>query len=309
MKTRKYILLSLLVLVYVGAMAQDSSGAQGTGAMATTLNYLFLALIGTIVFAAFGALVYANNMILQRQKVELQHEYGLDTAEKNGLSPKESWWKRQYKKWTNVVPVAQEADIMLDHDYDGIKELDNSLPPWWVAMFYISIAAAIFYIYFMHFSDYGKSSAEEYAMEMKVAKKEKTRLLKLQANKVNEENVESLVDEQALAMGETIFKGNCSACHGQLGEGGIGPNLTDDYWLHGGSIKDIFSVIKYGVPEKGMIAWQAQLPPAEMQKVASFIMKLHGTNPPNGKEPQGKLYQTAKEQAQDSLSQEGIGMK
>lgn len=309
MNTKKYYLSALLLLLGVALMAQDAGTTQGTGTMASALNYLILALIGAVVFTAFGAIVYVNNMILQRQKIELMHEYGLEAVEKVGLSPQESWWQQQYKKWTNAVPIEREADVMLDHDYDGIKELDNSLPPWWVAMFYFSIAFSPIYIYYSHFSDYGKSSAEQYAMEMEVAEKEKKRLLKLQANKVNEENVEALVGEEALAMGERLFKGSCSACHGQLGEGGIGPNLTDDYWLHGGSIKDIFKAVKYGFPEKGMIAWQTQIPPAEMQKVASFIMQLHGTNPPNAKEPQGELYKAVKEQSRDSLSQAAIGMK
>lgn len=299
----------MLLLIGVVAMAQDASASGGTGAMVATLNYLFLALIGTVMLTAFGAVVYVNNMVLQRQKIDLMREYGLEAVEKIGLAPQESWWKRQYKKWTNVVPVEKEKDILLHHDYDGIQELDNSLPPWWVAMFYITIVIGVVYFYYEHFSDYGKSSAEQYAIEMEIAEKEKARLLKLQANKVNEENVEMVEEEDFLAMGETIFKGNCSACHGQLGEGGVGPNLTDEYWLHGGSIKDVFRSIKYGIPEKGMIAWQSQLPPAEIHKVSSFIMKLKGTNPPNAKEAQGKLYQASIEVAKDSLSNAAIGMK
>ena len=79
-------------------------------------------------------------------------------------------------------------------------------------------------------------------------------------------------------------------CHGQKGEGLVGPNFADEYWIHGGGIKNVFKVIKYGVPDKGMIAWQAQLKPADMQKVGSYILTLQGTNPPNPKAPQGTIW-------------------
>ena len=101
----------------------------------------------------------------------------------------------------------------------------------------------------------------------------------------------TIVSESSLvAEGELIFKNSCAACHGQLGEGGVGPNFTDDYWIHGGGIKDLFKTIKYGVPEKGMISWQSQLKPGDMQNVASYILSLRGTNPPNQKEAQGALW-------------------
>ena len=107
-------------------------------------------------------------------------------------------------------------------------------------------------------------------------------------------------DEAALAAGETIFLSKCASCHGQLGEGGVGPNLTDRYWVHGGSISDIFATIKYGVPEKGMISWQSQLRPKNMQQVASFIKTLEGTDPPNQKDKEGTLYQPEEDEDADN---------
>ena len=93
-----------------------------------------------------------------------------------------------------------------------------------------------------------------------------------------------------MGQGELIFKSFCAACHGQKGEGTVGPNFTDEYWIHGGGIQNVFKTIKYGVPDKGMIAWAAQLKPADMQKVASYILTLKGTNPPNPKAPQGEIW-------------------
>ncbi|MEN0048413.1 MAG: c-type cytochrome, partial [Bacteroidota bacterium] len=165
------------------------------------------------------------------------------------------------------------------------------------------------YFYYAHFSDYGKSSAELYAIEMKEAEENVRAYLAAQANTVDETNVEMIEDEAAIALGETIFKTNCAACHGQAGEGGVGPNLTDEYWLHGGSIKDVFKSIKYGIPEKGMIAWQAQLRPAEIHKISSFIMSLANTNPPNGKEPQGERYQAENLDGKTSDNDKTLGMK
>jgi cytochrome c oxidase cbb3-type subunit III len=184
------------------------------------------------------------------------------------------------------VPIERENEIMLDHDYDGIKELDNNLPPWWVYMFYGTIAFGIFYIWFYHFNGTGKLQEDEYKMELAEAED----LAKLQANKVDENSVKMLTDKTQLESGSAIYQKNCAACHGKLGEGGVGPNFTDEYWIHGGDIKSVFKTIKYGVPAKGMIPWQAQLGPSQMQEVASYIKTLKGTNPPNGKAPQGDVY-------------------
>ena len=178
----------------------------------------------------------------------------------------------------------------MDHNYDGIRELDNSLPPWWVALFYISIAFAVVYYTYYHIAGMGLSSHEQYEQEVEEAKEAVALFLSRQANLVDETNVEVLTDEGEVALGKTIYDVNCVACHGTLGEGGVGPNFADEYWISGGDIKDLFRTIKYGVPEKGMISWQAQLRPAEMQRVASYILTFQGTDPPNAKEPQGELY-------------------
>lgn len=230
-------------------------------------------------------------MWMEVQKRRLYLEKGLEYQKK---VVKESLWQRLYKKATATVPLSKEADILLDHNYDGIQELDNNLPPWWVAMFYIGVIAGSGYFLYYHYFDYGLTSGEAYALEMKYAKEAQKRFLDKQANLVNESNVEVLLDKSSLASGATIFKASCAACHGQLGEGLVGPNLTDDYWIHGGDIKSIFKTVKYGVPQKGMIAWKTQMNAASMHQVSSYIMTLKGSNPPNQKEAQGELYMEKK---------------
>jgi cytochrome c oxidase cbb3-type subunit 3 len=192
-------------------------------------------------------------------------------------------------KLTSAVPVAREADIDLGHDYDGIRELDNALPPWWKYGFYLSIAWAV--VYFCVFHIFGDWSAkEEYQVEMAQAEIEVAAYLKTAANQVDERSVVLLTDASAMEAGQTIYVANCAPCHGQQGEGGIGPTFADQYWIHGGDIASVFKSVKYGIPEKGMIAWQDQLRPLQIQQVSSYLMTFVGTQPPNQKEPQGELY-------------------
>lgn len=129
---------------------------------------------------------------------------------------------------------------------------------------------------------------EEYTQEVAVAQKQIEEFQAKNANSIDEKTVKLLAsDAKVVAKGKEIFTGKCVACHGAAGEGGVGPNLTDEYWLHGGTINDIFKTIKNGVPEKGMIAWKATLKPNEIQDVANYIVSIKGTNPPNAKAPQG----------------------
>ncbi len=220
----------------------------------------------------------------------------------------------------------EEFENLMDHEYDGIRELDNRLPPWWVWLFYITIIWAVGYMFYYHFLGMGDLSKAEYMKEINPAwngRMDDTyrplRLVKTyhspfyqpgpeitprmlaqsggaalltasQPKEAEEElNYEPLTDAESLQKGQLIFVQNCSKCHGAQGEGGIGPNLTDDYWIHGdGSINEIIRVIRNGVPVKGMIAWKTILPPEKIHQVASYVLSLRGTNPPNAKPPQGK---------------------
>ena len=230
---------------------------------------------------------------------ELRKDYlkaqGIDLdameAEEAALkAAKPSFWERLNDQLTDAVPIEKEKEILFQHSYDGIRELDNKLPPWWVGMFYATIIIAVFYIGHYHLFGTGALQQEEFQISMAEAAEAKKAYLAKMANLVDENTVTLLTDESALSKGASIYTANCVQCHGALGEGGVGPNFADQYWLHGGDIKSIFKTIKYGVPAKGMIAWQAQLKPAEMQAVASYIYQFEGTNPPNGKAPQGEIF-------------------
>jgi cytochrome c oxidase cbb3-type subunit 3 len=185
---------------------------------------------------------------------------------------------------TGAVPVDREYEILMDHEYDGIRELDNNMPTWWKWMFYVTVIFSFVYYFYYQFG-YGDTQLQEYDQSMIAAEAE----MKLHGSKVDEKTATVLTDATSIEAGKTVFMENCVACHGKLGEGGVGPNFTDDYWLHGGDIKSVFKTIKFGVPEKGMIPWQAQLSPVQIQEVASYILTLKGANPPNAKAPQGDL--------------------
>lgn len=190
---------------------------------------------------------------------------------------------------TRSTPIEKESEIMLDHDYDGIRELDNRIPPWFSWLFYVTIIFAVWYMIHYHVLGTGKLQAEEYEAEVQLAELKRAELIRTGAF-INEETVTLLTEASDLQAGKAIYDANCVACHGQYGEGLVGPNLTDGYYVHGGGIKNVFKVVKYGVPAKGMIAWQSQLSPNQMQEVSSYIISLLGTNPPNPKAPEGEKW-------------------
>lgn len=190
---------------------------------------------------------------------------------------------------TKSAPIEKEADIMFDHSFDGIRELDNRIPPWFSWLFYVTIFFAAFYMLDYHVFNSSPLQEEEYQIQVREAEIKRAELIKSGAF-LNEETVTLLTDASALDAGKQIYNANCVACHAADGGGLVGPNLTDDYWIHGGGIKNVFKVIKYGVTAKGMIAWQSQLNPNQMQEVASYVISLHGTTPANPKQPEGTVW-------------------
>ena len=202
-----------------------------------------------------------------------------------------------YKKWLHKIsdlkPIENEKDIELDHDYDGIKELDNGLPPWFSGLFYATILFALVYLVRFHVvGDY--TQAEEYVIENTIAEKKVEEYNKTAPDLMNVDKVTQLTDAAAVAQGKAIFDTNCVLCHKADGGGAIGPNLTDDNWINGGGIKNLFTTISEGGrPGKGMVAWKESLKPTEIQKVASYVMSLHGTKPAGGKAPEGEVWTEA----------------
>jgi cytochrome c oxidase cbb3-type subunit III len=193
---------------------------------------------------------------------------------------------------TGATPVEKEHEIMLNDDYDGIKELDNRVPPWFNYLFYGSILFAIYYMLDYHVFESSPLQEAEYAMEMETARLQREQLAKSGAF-ITEETVTFAMDSEALTKGKLLYDTHCVACHANDGGGIVGPNLTDQYWIHGGTINDVFRVIKYGVPAKGMIPWQQQLNPVQIQQVSSYVLSLQGTAPQNPKGPEGNsLEQT-----------------
>ena len=288
----------LLIALSNTLFAQDSDKAIASpnGIFDWMFSNLFLIIGALMIMAVVWTLLSLSANLLTMQKARIMQEMGMAKEEVlNEIN--ESTWSKLYKWAWSIVPVAEENDIDLGHNYDGIRELDNKLPPWWLLLFYGSIIFAVVYMYVYHRSDSTWSSEAQYYASVEEAHKKIKENLARQANAVDESNVTALMDENTLLVGGSIYFEKCAVCHGQKGEGLVGPNFTDEYWVHGGGVKEIFTTIKYGVPEKGMISWQSQLRPAEMQAVSSYILTLVGTNPPNPKAPEGELWVASSEEA------------
>jgi cytochrome c oxidase cbb3-type subunit 3 len=196
-----------------------------------------------------------------------------------------------WDRFNKSVAIEQEAAILTDHDYDGIKELDNNLPPWWKYGFYLTIVWAVVYLAHFHVFGTGALQLQELKNAEDKAAFDLAEYEKTQKNKVDEKTVVFMSSADDIAKGRAIFvEKNCAQCHGQLGEGKNGPNLTDKFWIHGGSINDIFKTIKYGVPEKGMRPWKSEINAPDMALLSSYIMSLQGSNPPGAVAPQGVEY-------------------
>lgn len=293
----KSVLLTITfnIVTLFSVSAQDATAAAAeTVKKSSPLDWSFnnvgLIMAAMITLLAIFVLIKVLNSLMEIQRMNFIKEHGIEVAKEANMLQPTSFWGGLYKRLTRATPITQEQAIDLGHDYDGIRELDNSLPPWWVYMFYITIVFAGIYLWWYHWSDKGQGQIQEYEYAMEEGEKVKVAYLSKMADAINETNVVVLSDASALNEGKTTFKTYCAACHLETGGGSVGPNLTDDYWIHGGGIKNIFKTIKYGVPTKGMISWKDQLRPSEMQKVASYITTLHGTNPPGGKAPQGEIY-------------------
>lgn len=264
-----------------------------------------------IAIIAFGLVVFAKEVVLITGVKKVEDAEMI----KAGIYPEEvdnwAWTKKLIKRWTEAKAIEEEGEIVLNHNYDGIKELDNNLPPWWVYMFYATIIFAV--VYLVKYEMMGAPNQDmEYAQSVAEAKRELAAFRSTSKEAIiDSETVTVLTSESDLNRGKAVYNLNCASCHLSDGGGSIGPNLTDEYWLLGGGIRNIFTTITNGGRDgKGMVAWGKTLKPKDIQKVASYIMTMQGTMPVKSKPPQGELYidETKKveneeviEQAKDSV--------
>lgn len=242
---------------------------------------LFLLIAIEITLNAVDTITY--QLKSDEEKAKLAHEDTLSLKEK-------TWYKNLMQRLTKTVPIEDEKQLLMDHDYDGIKELDNNLPPWWVYLFYACIIFSV--IYLVRYEIMGAPDQEaELKTEMAQAKIEVEEYMKTAPDLLDEKTVTLLTEAADLDKGKTIFETNCVACHRADAGGQIGPNLTDDHWILGGGIKNLFHTITNGGRDgKGMIAWKGTLKPKEIQAVASYIISLKGSNPKDPKAPEGEIY-------------------
>ncbi len=295
-KTTTLLLIALLGGVFNPLLAQEAStAAEGVSEVVSTTAYYgglsalsfwtLTTVLGLELLIIFVLLYFIRNLWLILNPLPIKHRIDGKAAPS---WIKTTWANLDKKFLTKAAPIEYEADIMLDHDYDGIKELDNALPPWWKYGFYITIFVAIFYILKFEVWHTGMNPTEEYNTEMAEAKAETDAYLASMKENVDEKTV-VMLDASGIASGKTLYSKTCVACHSPNGAGGVGPNLTDNYAIHGASIQDIFKTIKYGWPDKGMQAWQSNFSPVEMQQLASYVKSLVNTNVADGKAPQGDL--------------------
>lgn len=275
--------LTLIVLVLISggvSHAQAPEVLPEKAAHAVPYDiYLFI----VIAALEFVIVMVLANILLKFLKVESLPEAA------NVKAAKRISTKQLFQKLNQTVSLEEEHTIDLQHNYDGIRELDNKVPGWWRYAFYASILFGCVYLYRMFVAETLPTQFQELDQANYIAALQKEEYLKDAANNVDENTV-TLLDASGIADGAILFNKNCLACHGDKGQGGVGPNLTDEYWLHQGGLKDIFHSIKYGWPEKGMKSWKDDFSPAQIAQLASFVKSMSGAKPAGGKEPQGTIY-------------------
>lgn len=260
-------------------------------------NILVVALIVVMLTLLFSAVVVNKAM---KSILRITMPDAFNQEEESKLKQHEDSKSKWHKTWLNIAglrPIEEEKDLMMDHKFDGISELDNPVPMWFNALFYSTVLFGLGYLLIYTVFGWGLNQDQEYVVEMEKAEIAKKEYLAKEANQIDEHSVVFSAD--FIASGKTIFMANCVACHGANGDGGIGPNLADRFWIHGGEVKDIFKTIKYGVPDKGMVPWEQTLTPGQIAEVTSYVVSLRDTKPANPKAPQGEEVVTYESEAAD----------
>jgi len=286
--TPSWIRVPVIFFIIVGLVEYFVDSGDQPAFIAQPIILLFLVLVLIILIGVEAIIASMENILYQSMDEEAKVRY--DTSKVK--TPKLFIWIRKiYLKLLDSKPIEQEGEIILDHDYDGIQELDNNLPPWWLYGFYATIIFAAVYLLRFHVFN-GSNQYDELKTEYANAEKAIAEYKKTAKDLVDINTVEQLTDATSLANGKKIFMTNCIPCHKADGGGGIGPNLTDKYWILGGGIKNVFHTISEGGRDgKGMIAWsKSGLKPSDIEQVASYVLSLQGTTPAEPKGPQGELW-------------------
>ncbi len=284
-----YVRIPLIMAIAYFAMeyfidSGDKPAFMVYPAVSIFLGALLLVLIAIeVVFDAFENITYSIMNEEQRKEYDEKNKINLDITQS-------TTYKKIMKALTKSKSIEEEGELLMDHEYDGIRELDNVLPPWWTYLFYGCIIFAIGYLGYYHIFG-GEDQIQEYERKNSEALLAIEEWKKTAVDLVDASNVVAMTDDSNLAAGKAIYMERCVACHLADGGGSIGPNLTDDYWILGGGIKEIFHTVSEGGREgKGMIPWKSELKPVEIQQVSSYILTLVGTTPAVGKEAEGDLW-------------------
>lgn len=242
-----------------------------------------LYIIGTINLFLLGVLWYMKNVLSKLIKID-------HVAEEVAAAEEETTGAKIMHILTDAVPLEEEESLDMGHDYDGIRELDNNLPPWWKWGFVATIIYAVVHLSIYHFFQADDLQIAEYQNEMAEADLAVQQWMSKQAMNVDEYSVVAMTAMGDLNNGKATFMQYCKQCHGEYGEGKVGPNLCDDYWIYGNDIKDIFKTVKYGA-KRGMKSWTDELNPIQIQEVASYLQTFQGTTPPVAlKDAEGDFY-------------------
>jgi cytochrome c oxidase cbb3-type subunit III len=288
----KLPMIVLPLFLFLGSQNAFGQEVAGNDSMISSWIIISIIIIELIIIGVLAALNFSLLNVLRG--IAKESKSGKKTA--GAREKRIGFFEKIWIKMNSFKPVKDEAQLDTGHNYDGIRELDNVTPPWFTTAFILSIIFAVVYMLRYHVFKTAPLQIEEFKIEMAQAEKEKAQYLATQDEIVDETTVTLLLDPSDLEAGKKLFNTHCVSCHMEDMGGGIGPNLVDEYWIHGGSVKDVFSVIKYGVREKGMVPWKDDLSPRQIAQVASYILSMQGTNPAKPKEPQGELYKEEKSQ-------------
>ncbi|MGB5665842.1 MAG: cbb3-type cytochrome c oxidase N-terminal domain-containing protein [Maribacter sp.] len=281
-----WIRIPIIFFVIFGLMEYFIDSGEKPAIFEYPVTQFFMLMVLLILIAIELILNSIENIMFQTLSKEAKERYLNAKSEQYEWA----WGKKVWEKLTGNKPIEKEGEIILDHNYDGIRELDNELPPWWVWMFYATIIFAVVYLVRFHvYGDYNQ--VLEYEQEVAAANLAIEEYKKTAKDLVDVSTVELLTDASDLSAGKAIFETTCMACHMADGGGGIGPNLTDEYWILGGGIKNVFNTVSEGGRDgKGMVSWKQTLKPLEIAQVSSYLLSFQGTTPANPKASEGDIW-------------------